>query len=383
MNGENAGVKGGERPGTGQAGRIPSPDSVKKSRHLPLKFLYFYSANFYPMSEESNLPENEETTPAAEEQQPKAKPEKPVPPPVRREVKYRFPNGEWADVEDKETIDKSLFFKMIERELTKDGELISESEYDEDGTELARTVNVYNEDGKIVSHELYNEGMLAEKVGYKYDEQGRVSEETREFEEGFPLTTFFTYDSENRVIEKRVDDSEGELQKKETFAYHPTWKDKVIRHVTSDEEGNLSMEEETEWEERNGEIKPKRLLIIDHSFGTKRRTEFFDPRTREDHIAYATYNEREKVIEYVKVLYDEEGREIEEHSVSVNESDNFKVYYEYDEYDRVVAQEQHQADKIISKINRRFNAAGLAELVAVRSFGRGMYVDLVEYEYHS
>lgn len=341
------------------------------------------------MSEETVQPETGEETPQTEEntanaeETPKVKPEKPVAPPIFRQAIYRMMNGEWADVEEQEEVDKTHFYKMIERELTKDGDLVTESEFDEDGTELQRTVNVYNEKGKIILHELFNEGHLAEKIEFKYDEKGRVCEEVRQFEEGFPLTTFFTYDDEDRVIEKRVDDSDGELQKKETFEYHPVWKDKVVKHVTSDEEGELSMEEETEWEERNGEIKPKRMLVTDHSFDKKRRTDFFDPRLREDNIAYATYNEREKVIEYVKVMYDEEGREEEEHSVSVNESDNFKVFYTYDEYDRVIAQEQHQEDKIISQINRRFNGEGLVKVMAVRSFSRGMYVDLYEYEYHS
>ena len=76
-----------------------------------------------------------------------------------------------------------------------------------------------------------------------------------------------------------------------------------------------------------------------------------------------------------------QGREAEEHSVSVNDSDNFKVYYTYDEFDRVVKQEQHQDDKIISSIRRRFRSDGNADLIAVRSFNRGVYLDWFEFEY--
>lgn len=333
--------------------------------------------------QENNAPASENTEAAAEEQKPRVKLEKPVPPPMKKQVIFRLHNGEWSDVEEKETIEKDGFFKFIERELTKEGDLVTEVEFDGEGNELQRTNNVYNEQGKLVSHELFNEGQPAEKVTYKYDDKNRVSEETRQFEEGFPLTTFFTYDSEDRVIEKRVDDEDGELQKRETFEYHPAWKDKVVKHVVTDEDGKVSLEETTEYEERNDEVKIRRLIVQDKSFGTYRRTEFFDPRSREDGIAYATYNEKDKVIEYVKVVYDEEGREAEEHSVSVNDSDNFKVVYTYDEYDRPIAQEQHQQDRIISKINRRFGKEGNPHVIAIRSFSRGMYVDLFEYEYYS
>ena len=294
---------------------------------------------------------------------------------------YRLSNGEWDDFEGVEVIDKKGFHKVFERELTKDGEIISEKEMDEDGNEIQKTQNKYNADGKIVHHELFNEGELVEKIHSEYDEKKRLVKETREFDEGFPLSTIFSYDNEDRLIEKRIDDSDGELQKRETYQYHPTWKDKVVKHVVYDEEDKISVEEEIEWEEREGEIKQKKIIAKDNSMNSYRRTEFFDPKSREDNIAYAVYNEREKVVEYVKVIFDDRGREIEEHSVSVNDSDNFKVYYTYDEFDRVIKQEQHQQDKIISKINRRFGESGYAELIAVRSFSRGMYVDYFEYEF--
>jgi hypothetical protein len=310
------------------------------------------------------------------------KPEKKALPKIKVQDVYRLINGEWEDFESQEPIDKSVFFKAFHREYQPSGEMITEVEYDSDGNEIQRTVNSYNEKGRITRHELYNEGVFAESISFDYDEKGRLVKEKREFEEGFPLDTSFIYDEEDRVIEKRVDDNEGELQKRETFAYHPEWKDKIISHKIFDEEDKLSVDEENEWEERNGEVKPKKYTVKDATFGTYRRTEFFDPKLREDHIAYATFNDKDKVVEYVKVIYDEQDRESEEHSFSQNDSDTFSVFYTYDEHDRVILQEQHQQDKIINKINRRFNAEGHAALVAIRSFSRGMYVDYIEYEYH-
>lgn len=334
------------------------------------------------MSDETTSPENEEVTAPEETAKPKLpKQPKPEPPPVKVQVIYRLPDGEWEQFEEEDAPSRDQFYKMMERVYLKDGSLVSETEYDEDGNELQKTLNVYNANGKVTQQELFNEGALAEKITFVYDDKNRLQKETREFEEGFPITTHFKYDDQDRLIEKRTDDNDGELQKKETFQYHSVWNDKVVKHETFDEENTLSTEEETEWEERNGEVKAARVIVKDHSFDTYRRTELFDARKREDNIAYATFNEKEKVIEYVKVVYDEDGLEAEEHSVSVNESDNFKVYYTYDEYSRPVVQEQHQADRIISKVHRKFNEKGSVELIGYRSFSRGLYVDLFEYEY--
>jgi YD repeat-containing protein len=341
------------------------------------------------MSEENNSAEEldpqEESVQEEVASQEEVKREKKVKPELKqfkKQIVYRLPNGEWDDFEKSDTIDKTDFYKVFERELTKDGELVEEKEFDRDGSEIQKTVNTFNDNGKIIHHELFNEGELVEKMHFDYDEKNRLIKETREFDEGFPLTTTFKYDDEDRMIEKRIDDSDGELQKRETFSYHSTWKDKVVKHEIFDEEDKISIEEENEWEERDGEIKQKKIIAKDHSLDSYRRTELFDPKIREDKIAYAVYNEKEKVVEYVKVIFDDEGRELEEHSISVNDSDNFKVYYTYDDLDRVIKQEQHQLDKIISKINRRFGESGYAELIAVRSFSRGMYVDYFEYEFY-
>lgn len=318
---------------------------------------------------------------AAAQQEESKVPEKEIAP-VKKQVVYRLSNGEFDDFAEAETIDREEFYKIFHREMDKDSQLIFEVEYDEDGTEIHKTINTLDDKGKVICHEIFNEGISAEKITYERDEKGNVVKETREFDEGFPLTTFFKYNEDGKVIELRVDDSDGELQKRETFVYHPVWKDKVVLHEVYDEEEKITLKEENEWEERDGEVKARKFTVNDYSLQRYRRTEFFDPRKREDNIAMATFNDKEKVIEYVKIIFDEKDRELEEHSISVNDSDNFIVYYTYDEFDRVILQEQHQRDKIISKINRRFGENGLAELIGIRSFSRGMYVDLFEYEFH-
>lgn len=294
---------------------------------------------------------------------------------------YRFYNGTWDDLEQTETPDTTAYKLTYDREFTKEGELVCEIEYDPAGNEIQKQLNTYNEKGKIIRHELYNEGELVETIVFEYDEKGNLSSEYREFEEGYPLRTLYTYDDENRVIEKRVEDTDGEQEKRETFAYHDEWKDKVVKHDTYDEEDELTTEEIVSYELRDGEIKTKEQTLIDHTINIRRRTVFFDAKKREDNIGYVTYNEKDKALELFKIMFDEKGREVEERSESVNASENFEVLYTYDDDDRVIHQEHRQGDRILSKHNRRFNEKSLPTFHGFRSASRGMHVDYFEYSY--
>jgi hypothetical protein len=294
---------------------------------------------------------------------------------------FRLYNGEWDEVEGNDSPDVSAYKLTYDREFTRDGELVFEIEFDPAGEEVQKQVNTYNEQGRILRHELYNEGVLAETIDFTYDDQGRVATEYREFEEGYPLKTIYSYDDQNRVVEKRIEDTDEELERRETFEYHPEWKDKVTRKVIFDEEDEMTQEEVMDYEERNGEVKTKSILSIDHSMEITRKTVFFDAKSREDNIAYVVYNEKDKALELFRIVHDEQGREIEERSESVNPSENYEVYYTYDESDRVIHQEHRQGDRILSKHDRRFNDHDLPSFHAFRSHSRGMYVDYFEYTY--
>ncbi len=294
---------------------------------------------------------------------------------------YRNYNGNWDDVEIIDAPDMDVFVLTYDREFTLAGELVFEMEFDQKKNEIQKQLNTYDDKGKITKHELYNEGELVETIVFEYDDKGNLFSEYREFEEGYPLKTLYSYDDEKRVVEKRVEDTDGELEKRETFVYHEEWKDKVVKHQIFDEEDSLTTEEENEFEIRNGEVRTKSQTVTDHMINMKRKTVFHDAKERDDNIAYVTYNEKEKVVELFKIIFDEKGREIEERSESVNGSENFEVYYTYDDDDRVIHQEHRQGDRILSKHNRRFNERSLPSFHAFRSSNRGMHVDYFEYSY--
>jgi hypothetical protein len=275
---------------------------------------------------------------------------------------------------------KHFGYLYMVRTYNASGDLLEEAEYDEEGFEMQRTVNFYNERGHLVKQEHWSDGVLAETNTFVVDEKGSILSEERAFEEGNPFQTKCVYNEHGQMTEKIVDDGDGELERREVWAYHSEWTDKMIHHQVFDEENKLYLEELQEWEERPSGIKVKQLISKDHSIGISRRIEFFDPRTREDGIASVTYNEKDKVTDIIRIKFDEHDREIEERSESVHEKDNFLIKNEYDEEGRLVYQETIQKDLVQRAHHRRFNAEGKVSVHAVESV-LGMYVDVIDYTY--
>ncbi|MGL4599083.1 MAG: hypothetical protein ACRCYO_16305 [Bacteroidia bacterium] len=290
----------------------------------------------------------------------------------------RYPGIRINELDDTEA--KHFVYLYMVRTYNAAGDLIEEVEYDDEGYEMQRTVNSYNERGHLVKQENWSDGVLAETNTFVVDEKGVIASEERAFEEGNPFQTKCTYNEQGHIIEKIVDDGDGELERREVWAYHATWTDKITHHQVFDEENKLYLEEMQEWEERETGVKMKQLITKDHSIGLSSRIEFFDPRTREDGIAAVTYNEKDKVTDIMRIKFDEHGREVEEKSESANEKDNFLIVNEYDEEGRLIYQETIQKDLVQRAHHRRFNSEGKVSVHAVESVN-GMYVDAIDYVY--
>jgi hypothetical protein len=89
------------------------------------------------------------------------------------------------------------------------------------------------------------------------------------------------------------------------------------------------------------------------------------------------------VTDIERVVINDAGHETEHHIESVNVSDNLQVYNEHDEHGRIVKQEQRQKDRILVKVERKFNAEHHVEVLSYRSASRGIYLDVAQFEYYS
>lgn len=314
--------------------------------------------------------------------------EKPQKAPVQTHRIFRAPAMEFDPELDLTSLDRSEFYLFSERTFTPAGELLTEKEYDDDGNTLQEVRNTYNEAGKLIHHELFSDGFQAENITYTYNEHGNVVNERQTFEEGFPIVRRLVYDEQQRIIELITEDDDGELSEREVYTYSTDYPEKIVKLVKMDEDNIPVHEEETTWEERtdkdgNTAPYPKQVIVRDLKYKNERRTDYFDARNREDQIASVSYNAAGKTIEIIYITFDENGNELEERTESVNAADNVEISYSYDEHDRVIEQLQRQKDKILLKVQRRFNDKNHVDQLSYRSASRGIYLDIAEFDYHS
>ncbi len=294
---------------------------------------------------------------------------------------YRLTNGSWDDVYGDEPASNELFHMRWKRTYNANGDLLEEIEFDEDGEEIQKTINEYDGNNRLTKSTLFDSGNFAESTTFEYNDSGKLVKESRSFEEGYPVHVLYSYNDQGMIIEKRTEDDDKELERRETFEYHPEWSDQIIVHRVYDEENTLTQETRTQWELRDDIVKAKELIAEDFIGGHFKRTEFFDPRKRQDNVGFVSYDRKGKVLEVFKIKFDEHGNEIEEKSESVVAGDNFTVTYEHDESGRVTRQIQMQGDKIISDHQRAYNENGDALVHAFRSPTRGIFVERYEYVY--
>lgn len=283
---------------------------------------------------------------------------------------------------------KEYFFLFNERTFLPNGDLLTEKEYDDSGTILQETRNTYNENGKLTQHQLFSDGMLAESIYYTYTDKGLLQDERHEFEEGMPVISRYIYDEKDRIVEVVSEDGEGELNERQTYVYSEEFPESVVLQIKYNEDNEPEIEEKSEYTEVTDEQGKKTVLLTqrihtNHLTGHVRKIDYFESGTHDDNIISITYNEKDKVVEIERVVLNEEGLEIEHHTESVNASDNLQVYNEHDEHARIIKQEQRQKDKILVKIERRFNAEHHVEILSYRSASRGVYLDVAQFDYYT
>lgn len=300
---------------------------------------------------------------------------------------YRNHELEYSDDLQLADLNRDEFYLVNEITYTPDGKVVSEKELDADGNVIQEIRNQYDEKGQLVHHELFSDGFQAENITYTYNEKGQVAEERQMFEEGFPVVRRFVYDDQNRLSEIITEDDDGELSERETYTYSNEFPDKVVKLVKYDEDNKPAHEEESVYEAFTGEdgkVTPrlKQITARDLVYDTLRKTDFYDARSREDQIAQVSSNRAGKTIEIIYAVYNEDGQVIEERVESINAAENMEFYYVRDEFDRILEEERRQKDKILLKVNRRFNAEHYVELFSYRSATGGAYVQFSELEYY-
>ncbi len=237
---------------------------------------------------------------------------------------------------------------------TADGQLLTETRYNEDGEVEEKYENKFDEEGRLIEELTYLDGdEIAAHKTYERDNEGQVTKAFKHYLDGEKDTIHYKRDDEGRLIEKATIDSYGEEEAREVIEYK---KDKVSRRrileydelmleetYEYDQDGN--MVEHTKWtiEEEDAkfvntfdasgkliealkqDLKGKLLSRIEYQYDGEQMT-----KVMEEH-PYGTNT--------TTLIYDEKGNPVEQVEVDQNGEINNKARRSYNENDDVVESE--------------------------------------------
>ena len=252
--------------------------------------------------------------------------------------------------------------------------------YDPQGNEIDKNESTLNSEGKLLEKVMYNEdGEVAERTTYEYDESGRLKFHYLHYVDGSKDTVTYTYNSSNELIGTITTDEEGVIDIVEKYEYSEgnrisekvfNNEDELIeeRSYEYDDQGNVIVS--TSWSEEDGH-----RIKIENDFDDKGKL-----------IASRTYNENGDMIAREEITLDDEGHikeVIDETSKGTN-----KLYVTYDSAGNAIGQEEYnQNDELNHKVDRKFNEFNhlIESDVYINRHGEAIsqhYIIRIDYEYY-
>jgi len=138
--------------------------------------------------------------------------------------------------------------------LSKNGKLIENSRYENDGSLYQKRVNTINEKGVLINGEKYNsEGKIIENWNYLYDDNGNMIEVTYyDNDSVFTGKQVNKYDKNNNLTEYYYQNSKGKVTNRDTYKYFKNGKIKEEHRYKSD--GTLRDRRTYEYDDNGNEI---------------------------------------------------------------------------------------------------------------------------------
>jgi hypothetical protein len=138
--------------------------------------------------------------------------------------------------------------------LSKNGKLIENSRYENDGSLYQKRVNTINEKGVLINGEKYNsEGKIIENWNYLYDDNGNMIEVTYyDNDSVFTGKQVNKYDKNNNLTEYYYQNSKGKVTNRDTYKHFKNGKIKEEHRYKSD--GTLRDRRTYEYDDNGNEI---------------------------------------------------------------------------------------------------------------------------------
>ncbi len=215
--------------------------------------------------------------------------------------------------------------------------------------EFEHIVEFDNKNNPIKEETISHSEDYSEKKFITYDEKGRILEEKTEYQEGWLSVKKFERDSEKRCLKVVVYDEDDEIEEFNEYYYNE--KGDIVSQVEKDE---------------NDKQKSKIINTFNDEGILIMKEEYLDSKKPEKIHRYyyndvgnlnalQTVNAKERVLDWVKVLFDEQNRPIEQNTMS-----GAKITIEYLDDEKVTIEKHLSPNgEIINQTKIFRNSEGL------------------------
>jgi hypothetical protein len=278
---------------------------------------------------------------------------------------YRFAAKSHEDLGEAPVTDEGY---LIERKVHDEkGNLLVSEELGEGEVASEKLEYSYDEKGRIILHRHYFAGELSEEVQISYNEFDKPSREVITFLDGSKTENIYEYDESGHIKKKRVQDEGGEIEIEELFEYSDG---NLVRHTRYNSSGELVDEFKFEYGEEEG----KKVLKEEHEIHHSEGVQF---RTVHSKSGSVTYDKKGGIYSTVKKVFDEKGRETENHVQTLNRQ--VSIFYQYNDKDLLTGEERQNGSMTTFISRRIYNEEGKLRFYTITDASSGLFTDYYVY----
>jgi antitoxin component YwqK of YwqJK toxin-antitoxin module len=265
------------------------------------------------------------------------------------------------------------------QEYDRNGNIILEERTNPDGSFGEKYEHKYNDQGQLIESILYDEeDEILERKTITWISVDKASDETTHYLDGSSDTLHYIYDTDGKLIEKKLIDDEDELEMREVFEYNDG---KLIRNEKFDGSGESVSKYELTYSD-GGALTESSFWTSEGGDISTLVTTFFPSGRKASELKY---NTGMNLVEKVTFEEDQQGR-----ISRIIEEDPYKkntTVLDYDEAGNLIRQEEtNHEGRMNNHITRIFNESGNLVETKVAAAVRGMdviheYKLITEYEY--
>ena len=272
------------------------------------------------------------------------------------------------------TEDKGIINAYEERDA--EGNITLHIQYNEKGGIEQKTERIFNEKGQLFEEKQYTGGENPDQhISYEYNESGKVALATVHYLDGSISLRKYSRNEAEKTTTIEIVDNENVFEGKEIRRFDE--EGRILEETIYDEENEIVEKTETEYDDYGRII--ENVFVDMSGIETVRFYDYYtDDEGRVNKIE--TLDEDETIIRTDEIKYDERGNQTKYIAQHENKA-IFTDIWEYDRDNKVINHKRMRGDNLVEEVKNKYREDNLlAEQETLT--GNGIVLNYYEYSFY-